>query len=206
MTKQDNDHIPPAMPENHEDNLSRRRLLKILTVSGGAMAAAHLLPGEWVRPVIECGVLPAHAQGSARLTISNLAVRITSLNDCSTGDGNGNGNTAAISLNYSDPMGGVNARASINLTLTFRGDGQSATISDDYSLDAGGWINTVGDGVRGSITMDYCIRFSWATTVTISTRLTNTQRETSNQLSVILNRPADAKKGQDGTQPGACRI
>jgi hypothetical protein len=45
-----------------EEALSRRRLLKALAATGGAVAAANLLPGQWVKPVVEVGVLPAHAQ------------------------------------------------------------------------------------------------------------------------------------------------
>lgn len=43
-------------------NVSRRQLLKALLAAGGALTAASLLPGEWSRPVVEIGVLPAHAQ------------------------------------------------------------------------------------------------------------------------------------------------
>ncbi len=49
------------MKENQPEQISRRRLLKALTAAGGAIAAS-LLPGEWAKPVVEVGVLPAHAQ------------------------------------------------------------------------------------------------------------------------------------------------
>ena len=48
----------PAMP------LSRRQLLKALIAAGGAMTTAMMLPGKWLTPVVEVGVLPAHAQTS----------------------------------------------------------------------------------------------------------------------------------------------
>ena len=44
--------------------LSRREVLKALAVIGGAAAASALLPEKWVKPVVEAGVLPAHAQAS----------------------------------------------------------------------------------------------------------------------------------------------
>lgn len=47
----------PGAPQS----LGRRRLLKMLTVAGGAIAAGTLLPSEWVEPVMKVGVLPAHA-------------------------------------------------------------------------------------------------------------------------------------------------
>jgi hypothetical protein len=53
------DEIPA---EAQEKRLGRRALLKALAASGGAVTAAMLLPGEWAKPVVEVGVLPAHAQ------------------------------------------------------------------------------------------------------------------------------------------------
>jgi hypothetical protein len=50
--------------------ITRRALLKALAASGGALAAAALLPGKWARPLVEAGVLPAHAQGSLCAEIS----------------------------------------------------------------------------------------------------------------------------------------
>ncbi len=45
--------------------IGRRQLLKALAAAGGAVTAASMLPGKWSKPVIEAGVLPAHAQTSA---------------------------------------------------------------------------------------------------------------------------------------------
>jgi hypothetical protein len=55
-----------AMPQEEiiEETLGRRQLLKALAATGGAAAAASLLPGKWAKPVVEAGVLPAHAQVS----------------------------------------------------------------------------------------------------------------------------------------------
>lgn len=50
------------MNTNHKERISRRRLLKTLAATGGAVAASTMLPGEWSKPLIEVGVLPAHAQ------------------------------------------------------------------------------------------------------------------------------------------------
>lgn len=53
------------------ETLSRRRFLKAIAATGGAAAASSLLPGEWVKPVIEAGVLPAHAQVTQNV-VTNL--------------------------------------------------------------------------------------------------------------------------------------
>jgi len=44
--------------------LGRRELLKALAASGAAITMATLLPGKWAKPVIEAGLLPAHAFAS----------------------------------------------------------------------------------------------------------------------------------------------
>jgi len=45
----------------HTRQLARRRLLQLLSV-GGLVGAGKLLPKEWVRPVVDEVMLPAHAQ------------------------------------------------------------------------------------------------------------------------------------------------
>lgn len=52
------------MKESQQQQISRRRLLKALTAAGGVLAAS-MLPGKWAKPVVEVGVLPAHAQVTA---------------------------------------------------------------------------------------------------------------------------------------------
>lgn len=54
-----------APQENDQEQTpSRRQLLKALIATGGAVTASTLLPGKWSKPVVEVGVLPAHAQVS----------------------------------------------------------------------------------------------------------------------------------------------
>lgn len=54
------DSRSPEEPD--EMLLSRRHLLKAIAATGGAVAASTLLPGEWVKPIVNVGILPAHAQ------------------------------------------------------------------------------------------------------------------------------------------------
>lgn len=49
--------------ETHPD-AGRRKLLKAVAVAGGAVAATALIPGSWVKPIVELGVLPAGAQAA----------------------------------------------------------------------------------------------------------------------------------------------
>ncbi len=55
-----------------ESSVSRRELLKVLAASGGGLIAAAFLPKRWLKPVIEAGVLPAHAQATLGLRIEDF--------------------------------------------------------------------------------------------------------------------------------------
>jgi hypothetical protein len=54
----------PSTPQYQPAGLNRREVLKALMASGGALAVAAFLPSKWGKPMVEAGVLPAHAQGS----------------------------------------------------------------------------------------------------------------------------------------------
>lgn len=59
-----------------QQELTRRELLKTLAAAGGALAAAAMLPGKWIKPVVQAGVLPAHAQATDGLEIFNLSLTV----------------------------------------------------------------------------------------------------------------------------------
>jgi hypothetical protein len=60
--------------KSRDQELNRRELLKILAASGGGLVAAAFLPGKWMKPIVEAGVLPAHAQATDTLRITQLYV------------------------------------------------------------------------------------------------------------------------------------
>ncbi len=62
MKPPENHASPPE--QSNEIRISRRRLLKAMAATGGAVAASTLLPGKWAEPLVEAGLLPAHAQAS----------------------------------------------------------------------------------------------------------------------------------------------
>lgn len=45
-----------------EVRIGRRQLLRALAVSSGVVAGSALVPGKWSKPLVEVGLLPAHAQ------------------------------------------------------------------------------------------------------------------------------------------------
>jgi len=59
-----------TLNQDQEITLGRRQLLKTLIATGGTVVASTLLSSKWVKPIIEAGVLPAHAQGSITPTPS----------------------------------------------------------------------------------------------------------------------------------------
>jgi hypothetical protein len=63
----DQNRNTPNEEPTSEETLGRRQLLKALAATTGAIAAASMLPGEWAKPVVEAGVLPAHAQVTPQL-------------------------------------------------------------------------------------------------------------------------------------------
>src|SRR5688572_8151277 len=91
--------------------LSRRDALKVLAAATGAITLSSL-PDQWQKPVIEVGLLPAHAQTSvvaSPVSISNLADTFTGINDC----GNQSGSTDNITFDYDDLSGNVTSGSTI---------------------------------------------------------------------------------------------
>ena len=57
-----------------ELEVNRRKLLKILVASGGAVVASTMIPGKWLKPVVDVGVLPAHAQLSTFFACTTIDI------------------------------------------------------------------------------------------------------------------------------------
>jgi hypothetical protein len=98
------------MEEPTKQTLNRREMLKVLVAASGAMGAVAFLPAKWSKPVIEAGVIPAHAQSSQYpLTISGLTafVDVEPPPDI-TGYGR---------FSWDDPLGAVSCGDQINATI-----------------------------------------------------------------------------------------
>lgn len=65
--------VPEESQEETQAIVSRRRLLKALVVSSGAVAGLTMLPGKWTRPVVEAGELAAHAEASRTLFLDDVS-------------------------------------------------------------------------------------------------------------------------------------
>jgi hypothetical protein len=56
--------VEGSAEEQREREVARRRLLKTLVAAGGVFTASSVLPAKWLRPLVEMGMLPSHAQAS----------------------------------------------------------------------------------------------------------------------------------------------
>ena len=56
------DDGPEGHQERSERTVGRRQLLKVLIAAGGAVTTSAVLSSKWIRPIVEVGVLPPHAQ------------------------------------------------------------------------------------------------------------------------------------------------
>ncbi len=62
------ENLPPAETPITSAEISRRKLLKMLTAAGAGASAVVLLSGQWVKPVAAGGKLAPHAQTSGPVT------------------------------------------------------------------------------------------------------------------------------------------
>lgn len=60
--------LPPTEPASNSADISRRKLLKMITAAGAGASATVLLSSQWVRPVAAGGQLAPHAQISQPTT------------------------------------------------------------------------------------------------------------------------------------------
>jgi len=167
--------------------LGRRRLLRALAATGGAAAAATLLPGEWVKPVIEIGHLPAHAQSSAPFITNDIQTTITGQR-CTNGSTPPQpGNLYRISFNYDNASGDVRPGSVVHHAFEFRP--LAITGSFDVPLTA---THITGDGFTGEISYNVCIAFADAIELVNIISLTDVSGRTSIPSTSIMPKPANA--------------
>lgn len=136
--------------------VGRRDALKILAASAGAVLGAAALPGEWMKPVVETGVLPVHAQASVSIVLSPA----DELYGVSRAGTNPPTHGVGISFSYADTLGefgngwtlfyqinGFPIRSYVigsnpDAAEALSGDGTNGTYVSPWMLDA----DCVGDG------------------------------------------------------------
>ncbi|MDM8528371.1 hypothetical protein QUF58_09180 [Anaerolineales bacterium HSG24] len=168
------------------NQISRRCLLQSLGALGGGMMATTLLPGRWIKPVIEAGQLPAHAQGSVDvLTISQLTRTVITINGCD-GPNGAKGTVYEIEFNYTNNNGMANS-ISIQQDTMFAPSGRRST------FDVKQFTRT-GDGYRGAVSYRVCTGFGTDTSITTTITVTDGNDTVSNQLSLTEDKPTGASR------------
>ena len=125
----------------HVVSPARRRLLRALTISGGAGVLAKALPERWLQPMVNAVVLPAHAQCTT-LEFLNCHVRVRDANEEAFDVSIDGPDSRLISIGFS--TGVVNAVNLIELR---------ATICDEVSgVPVTLTINGVGTQQPGDLT------------------------------------------------------
>jgi hypothetical protein len=163
------------------DIIGRRQLLKALAATSGAIVATQL-PADWAKPVVEVGTLPAHAQISSVVTISNLQKTFTALNDCTTSSGVGSSNN--VTFDYFDLSGNIGAGAVVHFSTDFN----PGKVIDIDLFNTPGVIVT-GNSTQGSILIPLCTHFGSNETVTNQVQLRNTKDDVSLVQSITVSRP-----------------
>ena len=129
-----------SQEERQEGTMSRRQLLKALIATGGAVTVSTLLPGEWGKPIVEVGVLPAHAQISP--TPTSTPWPLAAIIGCYAFDAGGGatiGSTATVETyaEIAPSLGGIELRRTI--TLNQAGHPQNGDVAIDTGVtDASG--------------------------------------------------------------------
>jgi Mg-chelatase subunit ChlD len=176
--------------------MGRRELLKALAAGGGAIAVTSIMPGKWAKPIIEAGLLPAHAQGSPDKGDTDVPIpsfRCLELQ---------NNVDVMLTLDTSGSVGDQTEDAKKALKKFVEGrdltKDQIGVVSFDYEIDKNTFqtLTRVKDTLDGKITKIISGgRTSVAIGVLKSTEeLTSSRRDPNNQPVIILISDGDANE------------
>jgi len=128
--------------EDKRSNLSRRDLLKALAASSGALTLGAFLPEKWVKPVIQAGVVPVHAQGTCPYDVQ-IAEALYQGNNQWLVWVNWTPSSPAHPVGMNVYFGGVVASTSNVVWLGAPGPYTGVTFNMVRNIAASGWVLTV---------------------------------------------------------------
>lgn len=118
-----------------EGTISRRQALKVLAAAGGAIAASTMIPNRWGKPVVEAGILPAHAQQLSPTPTITITFFDCLARDVQTGQGQTYPDGILETWSYISPI-----HTDILLQRTVRLNGESGTVL----LETTGYADATG--------------------------------------------------------------
>ncbi|MGD9100542.1 MAG: hypothetical protein PVF45_08675 [Anaerolineae bacterium] len=148
----------------HQETMSRRQLLKALIAAGGAVTASTVLPGKWSQPVVEVGVLPAHAQVTPMPSDTPTPVPTTYIINCDSLPGGGQiaGYIDDVAVDI-DLYSGTGPLAGIQVTVTCNelpGTAFSPTLPQTVATNANGRASFGRIDVTGTTGTTFFLSFS----------------------------------------------
>jgi hypothetical protein len=131
------------MSQNAEVTMSRRRLLKLIAATGGAVAASGLVPAQWITPVVNVGTLPALAQEASPWV--EIVLREKPILDppCE--------GAVDLLVDYYDPTGGITGDTVVCREIEVVCDGTTESKQQCTTLDTQDWSEGAS---KGSIYLD----------------------------------------------------
>ncbi len=171
--------LKPNSQQVNKQLLARRRMLKLL---GAGAATAVILPETWLKPEVEVGHLPPHAQTSSEFVTLSNAVRAYNGTICSSGSGD----EYQMTLDFNSPSGGVIAGTLVTQSSIYN---SGVTTSFSNTLTAS---EISGTAFAGSISYTFCATFATATSVTTTVSLVTPTGGNSNTISTTMSKPSGA--------------
>ncbi|MEM7031519.1 MAG: hypothetical protein AAF629_18300 [Chloroflexota bacterium] len=178
----------PDAPQSAR-TLARRRLLKIL---GSSAVLPLTLPLNWVKPAIELGVIPPHAQISTLVTVANPLRSIVSVTATCTSNGN-TGNEYQMRFDYTSLSGDIEAGTIVTQNSVYD---NGVTTSFSKTLNAS---EISGTAFAGTVTYIFCAAFGAASSVTTTVSMQSTAGVISNSIASTTTKPIGALRQTDSS-------
>jgi hypothetical protein len=172
--------VPESSHESKSALLTRREALKVLAAATGAVALS-TLPQTWKTPIVEVGVLPAHAQGASgpAPVVSNVSgswLPVFDAPSAKTSQRKASNCNVTITFNYQDTLGQVTNSSMVLGTFSSQIFNGSAN------------LNNGSTGYTGSITFPFASSTCVNSSAPVSVRLL-VQGRYSNVSNGVVNPP-----------------
>lgn len=172
--------------------IGRRRLLQALMTSG-VLVAANLTPERWISPVIEVGLLPAHAQISPPSVLPVLLTKPSTVpidQTCVSSAGH-SGLRYRVGVTYNSSRGQVESEIKIRHDFELRPFGPSGSF-----VKSGPDLTLTGDNFQGTMAYSMCVAFGSNTELVTTMVLNDVNDKALGTITFTTPKPPGALGGQ----------